>query len=297
MTSAGFQEIFEKCFATLFDDGSEFDDALQYACFGGGKRVRPRGVFLGASAVSATPPLDEVLSLAGAIELIHSYSLVHDDLPAMDNDDYRRGRLTVHRKYGEATGILAGDALLSRAAKVLASGAVQFGKNYAAAAQVMTSAAEDMVRGQVLDLAGMRTKEEFLKMYALKTGALFRAAFLSGAIVAGANEREREHICGYARGVGAGIPSGGRPPRRGGREFPCRGFGQERERKTPRRVHRDRAHRSGGIALRRGAQRVRSQTALSQKVTHIQAICRNRLPNLPPFDILIRHARGAPTAP
>ena len=70
MTSAGFQEIFEKCFATLFDDGSEFDDALRYACFGGGKRVRPRGVFLGASAVSATPPLDEVLSLAGAIELI-----------------------------------------------------------------------------------------------------------------------------------------------------------------------------------------------------------------------------------
>lgn len=205
MTSAGFAEIFEKCFATLFDDGSEFDDALRYACFGGGKRVRPRGVFLGASAVSATPPLDEVLSLAGAIELIHSYSLVHDDLPAMDNDDYRRGRLTVHRKYGEATGILAGDALLSRAAKVLASGAVQFGKNYAAAAQVMSSAAEDMVRGQVLDLAGMRTKEEFLKMYALKTGALFRAAFLSGAIVAGANEREREHICGYAEALGLGF--------------------------------------------------------------------------------------------
>ena len=186
MTTAEFRELFERCFATLFDGESEFDDALRYACFGGGKRVRPVGVWLGASAVNAAPPVDEVLSLACAIELIHSYSLVHDDLPAMDNDDYRRGRLTVHKKFGEAAGILAGDALLSRAAKVLASGAVQFGASYAAAAQVMTSAAEDMVRGQVLDLGGMRTEEEFRTMYALKTGALFRAAFLSGAIAAGA---------------------------------------------------------------------------------------------------------------
>ena len=105
MTTAEFRELFERCFATLFDGESEFDDALRYACFGGGKRVRPVGVWLGASAVNAAPPVDEVLSLACAIELIHSYSLVHDDLPAMDNDDYRRGRLTVHKKFGEAAGI------------------------------------------------------------------------------------------------------------------------------------------------------------------------------------------------
>lgn len=205
MTTAEFRELFERCFATLFDGESEFDDALRYACFGGGKRVRPVGVWLGASAVNAAPPVDEVLSLACAIELIHSYSLVHDDLPAMDNDDYRRGRLTVHKKFGEAAGILAGDALLSRAAKVLASGAVQFGASYAAAAQVMTSAAEDMVRGQVLDLGGMRTEEEFRAMYALKTGALFRAAFLSGAIAAGADDAERRLVAEYAEALGLGF--------------------------------------------------------------------------------------------
>ena len=122
----------------------------------------------------------------------------------MDNDDYRRGRLTVHKKFGEAAGILAGDALLSRAAKVLASGAVQFGASYAAAAQVMTSAAEDMVRGQVLDLGGMRTEEEFRAMYALKTGALFRAAFLSGAIAAGADDAERRLVANTPRRWGSG---------------------------------------------------------------------------------------------
>lgn len=205
MTRTGFVELFEKCIATLFDGESEFDDALRYACFGGGKRVRPVGVWLGASSVSPAPPVDEVLSLACAIELIHSYSLVHDDLPAMDNDDYRRGRLTVHKKFGEATGILAGDALLSRAAGVLASGTVQFGGGYAAAAQVMTKAAEDMVRGQVLDLAGMRTEEEFRGMYALKTGALFKAAFLSGAIVAGADAAQRDAVLGYAEALGLGF--------------------------------------------------------------------------------------------
>lgn len=205
MTAAEFRESFEKCFACLFGEGGEFDEALRYACFGGGKRVRPVGVWLGASAVSPAPPLDEVMSLASAIELIHSYSLVHDDLPAMDNDDYRRGRLTVHKKFGEATGILAGDALLSMAAKVLASGAVQFGGNYSRAALVMTAAAEDMVRGQVLDLAGMHTEEEFRGMYALKTGALFRAAFLSGAIVAGADERQCGSVRAYAEALGLGF--------------------------------------------------------------------------------------------
>ena len=205
MTVSEFTELFERCFGTLFDGGSEFDEALAYACFGGGKRVRPTGVWLGASAVSAAPPLDEVLSLGSAIELIHSYSLVHDDLPAMDNDDMRRGRPTVHKKYGEAAGILVGDALLSKASEVLASGAVQFGSRYAVAAQLMTKAAEDMVRGQVLDLAGMRTEEEFRKMYALKTGALIRAAFLSGATVAGASEDMLRAVGEYADALGLGF--------------------------------------------------------------------------------------------
>lgn len=205
MTTAEFRELFERRFAALFEGESEFDDALRYACFGGGKRVRPVGVWLGASAVNAAPPVDEVISLACAIELIHSYSLVHDDLPAMDNDDYRRGRLTVHKKFGEAAGILVGDMLLSRAAGVLVEGAVKFGADFAVAARVMADAAADMVRGQVLDLQGMRTEEEFGAMYALKTGALFRAAFLAGAIAAGATEEERERVSAYAEALGLGF--------------------------------------------------------------------------------------------
>ena len=205
MNASDFRALFEKCFSTLFDGSEEFDGAMRYACFGGGKRVRPVGVYLGAASVSAAPPLDEVLSLAGAIELVHSSSLVHDDLPAMDNDDYRRGRLTVHKKFGEAAAILVGDALLSRAAQVLASGAVQFGRKYAAAAAVMTKAAEDMVRGQVYDLAGMRTEEEFRKMYALKTGALIRAAFVAGATVAGADDKQIRLVAEYAEALGLGF--------------------------------------------------------------------------------------------
>lgn len=205
MNAQGFRDTFERCFATLFDGEEEFDDALRYACFGGGKRVRPVSVFLGASAITPSVPLDEVLSLASAIELIHSYSLVHDDLPAMDNDDYRRGRPTVHKKFGEACGILTGDALLSRAARVLASGTVQFGRNYAEAAALMTKAAEDMVRGQVLDLAGMRTEDEFRRMYALKTGALIKAAFMAGGTVAGASAVEKQTLAAYAEAVGLGF--------------------------------------------------------------------------------------------
>lgn len=205
MKAEEFRELFEKCFASLFDGDEEFDDAMRYACFGGGKRVRPVGVFLGASAITPAVPLDEVLSLACAIELIHSYSLVHDDLPAMDDDDYRRGRLTMHKKFGEATAILTGDALLSRAAEVLASGAVQFGRGYASAAAMMTKAASDMVRGQVYDLAGMHDEEGFRRMYALKTGALISAAFSAGATVAGATVGQSATIKEYAEALGLGF--------------------------------------------------------------------------------------------
>ena len=202
MTTSEFLAEFEKEFAKSFADGDVFDDAMRYACFGGGKRVRPVCVFLGAEATGRKIPVDEVASLARAIELIHSYSLVHDDLPAMDNDDYRRGRLTVHRQFGEATAILVGDALLSKAAALLAADTVKFGNRYAQAAAEMTVAAEQMVRGQVLDLAGMNTAEEFRHMYFLKTGALIRAAMRAGAIVAGADEEQLALVTECAENTG-----------------------------------------------------------------------------------------------
>lgn len=202
MTTSDFLAAFEKKFATLFADGDAFDDAMRYACFGGGKRVRPVCVFLGAEATGNGVPQDEVTSLACAIELVHSYSLVHDDLPAMDNDDYRRGRLTVHRQFGEATAILVGDALLSKAASLLAADSLRFGARYAQAAAEMTLAAEKMVRGQVLDLAGMSTAEEYRNMYALKTGALITAAMRTGALVAGADEAQLALVTECAENTG-----------------------------------------------------------------------------------------------
>ena len=185
MTAAEFGESFEKCFACLFGEGGEFDEALRYACFGGGKRVRPVGVWLGASAVSPAPPLDEVMSLASAIELIHSYSLVHDDMPAMDNDQLRRGKPTVHVQYGEALAMLAGDALQTEAFSVL-SGADAPAETVLRLVRTLSHASGfyGMAGGQALDLAmvgGHPTEAELLRMQTMKTGALIRAAVLMGA--------------------------------------------------------------------------------------------------------------------
>lgn len=203
----------ESRFAALFEErlketlkrgatGGVLDEAEFYACFGGGKRVRPHLVRLGAEAVGGEMPLDEVLELAAAVELVHSYSLVHDDLPAMDNDDYRRGRPTVHRQFGEANAILAGDALLTLAGVVLAEGAAKYGDRFARAATFIMRGAYAMAAGQAEDLRGAKTEEEFLSMYALKTGALIRAAFLAGATVAGGNRECMERAEEYADALG-----------------------------------------------------------------------------------------------
>ena len=180
-----FAELFEERLAEVLRRGTTdgvLDDAMSYACFGGGKRVRPRLVFLGALAAGV--------------------SLVHDDLPAMDNDDFRRGRLTVHKKFGEANGILAGDALLTLAGRVLTEGSARFGEKFARAASEIMRGAFDMAAGQVEDLRGVRTEEEFLSMYSLKTSALIRAAMLAGAIVGGGDESCLADVKTYAEALG-----------------------------------------------------------------------------------------------
>lgn len=203
MTVKEFLESFEVYFSGMFESkGEKFDEAMHYACFGGGKRVRPTAVFLGASAISDCFPEGAVMSLAAALELIHSYSLVHDDLPAMDNDDLRRGQPTVHKKFGEATAILVGDALLTSSSTVLINAARVFGDDFLSAASVVTRASENMVRGQVMDIAGMKTAEQFKTMYSLKTGALITAAFQAGAIVAGGDPEQISAVVEYASNVG-----------------------------------------------------------------------------------------------
>lgn len=198
-----FIVLFECALEDLLDGGDDIiREGMRYAVSGGGKRVRPLCVCLGAKAVGANCSADEIIRLALSIELIHNYSLVHDDLPAMDNDDYRRGKLSVHKKFGHANGILIGDALLSLATSVLLKGAREYGKDFARAASELSSVAEDMVLGQVKDLQGCKDESEYLKMYSQKTAALIRGAFVAGAIVGGGSEKQIAQIREFAENIG-----------------------------------------------------------------------------------------------
>lgn len=192
-------------------DYSVLDDAMRYATLDGGKRVRPTAVYLGAKAVLKGELksylendilLDKILSLSTAIEMIHCYSLIHDDLPAMDNDDYRRGKLSTHKKYGEANGILAGDQLLTLSSCLLLEKSAEYGEEYAKAASEIVHAARDMADGQAIELCGVHTKNEYLEMYEKKTGALIVGAFKAGAIVAGADKSQIFNVEEYAKHIG-----------------------------------------------------------------------------------------------
>jgi len=177
--------------SALSDCGGLTGEAMKYAVTGGGKRVRPMCVYYGATAVAGDADVlrsEDLPLLAEVVELIHSYSLVHDDMPEMDNDDYRRGKLSVHKKFGAATALLVGDALLTLASSLLLKC-----KNREAAA-VISDAALDMVFGQSAELAGCKSEKEYLEMYSKKTGALIRGAFVAGVICACAGENYEAKI-------------------------------------------------------------------------------------------------------
>jgi len=162
-------------------------EAMRYAVLGGGKRIRPLLVYFTGAAVGAVP---EALDLpAVAVELVHAYSLVHDDLPAMDNDDLRRGRATCHRVYGDAMAILAGDALQAHAYYVLAhasKGNLTPGQRLAMLDTLAgASGSQGMAGGQALDLdavGGTLSLAELENMHLHKTGALIRASVRLGAL-------------------------------------------------------------------------------------------------------------------
>ena len=177
-------------------------EAMNYSIKAGGKRLRP--LMMHESFLLFSKDADDkvVWPFMAAMEMIHTYSLVHDDLPAMDNDDYRRGKLSAHKKYGEANGILTGDALLTEAANSLIKSAVGKDANYLLACQEIMRGAEQMVNGQVKDLAGCKDKDEYLKMYAQKTGALILASVRAGALLAGASADELESVSAYAQRLG-----------------------------------------------------------------------------------------------
>ncbi len=183
-------------------------EAMSYALMAGGKRIRPVLCLAAAEAVDGDP--QEAMPAACALEMIHTYSLIHDDLPAMDDDDLRRGQPTCHRAFDEATAILAGDALLTLAFQMLSSMAItnpQQATRWLRVIQLIAQAAGycGMIQGQMLDMTseGCRLSLAELKsIHRLKTGALIEASVCSGAELAGTNSSHIQMLKRYAENIG-----------------------------------------------------------------------------------------------
>ena len=176
-------------------------EAARYSLSSGGKRVRPCLALLAAEAVGGNP--QDALPWAIAVELIHTYSLIHDDLPSMDDDDERRGLPTCHRRFDEATAILAGDALLTEAFLLL-SNASSLGDRRLPLLQRLGKAAggAGMVGGQVEDIEGARGLTSLREMQAKKTGALIHAALVGGAESVGASQDQLEALSVHGDALG-----------------------------------------------------------------------------------------------
>ncbi len=181
-------------------------DAMRYVLLGGGKRLRPFLVMESARLFNVAP--DHAVRTAAAVEMIHCYSLVHDDLPAMDDDDMRRGRPTTHIAYDEATAILVGDALLTRAFEVLAESETHPDPTVRCTlVSGLASAAgmAGMVGGQVIDLAAENqtlSLDQITELQALKTGALIAFSAQAGAVLGGASDTAMAALLSYARRLG-----------------------------------------------------------------------------------------------
>ena len=179
-------------------------EAMNYSLLSGGKRLRPV-LLLGAYELFKDN-INEAMPFACAMEMIHTYSLIHDDLPAMDNDDYRRGKLSNHKKFGEANAILAGDALLNKAFEIgLKAASGDNSENSLKALQIIaeSSGTEGMIGGQVTDMGGKIISIEDLKyMYSLKTGAIIKSSVKAGALLAGASQEETKALEIYSEKIG-----------------------------------------------------------------------------------------------
>ncbi|RUU32244.1 polyprenyl synthetase family protein [Mesorhizobium sp. M6A.T.Ce.TU.016.01.1.1] len=180
--------------------------AMRHGVLNGGKRLRPFLVMESAALFSADS--EAALRVAAALECVHCYSLIHDDLPAMDDDDLRRGQPTVHKAFDEATAILAGDALLALAFDIIADEATMLPAERRAAlvlALARAAGAGGMVGGQMLDLEAQRIGPDeagIIRLQAMKTGALIRFACEAGAIIAGAPPVDRERLAEFGSAIG-----------------------------------------------------------------------------------------------
>jgi geranylgeranyl diphosphate synthase type II len=184
---------------------SSIHQAMRYSVFAGGKRIRPI-LCLETARIFEAEPL-HALYPGCAIEFIHTYSLIHDDLPALDNDDLRRGKPTSHKKFGEATAILAGDALLTLAFETIAAAPVSAERRVAMVLEIASAAGtvKGMVGGQVADLEseGKKVGPEMLEyIHQSKTAALIRASVTSGALCAGASREDVARLRRFGENIG-----------------------------------------------------------------------------------------------
>ena len=206
-----YQNVINKKILELLnesDNSSRIVEAMRYSVSAGGKRIRPILALAAAEATHANPA--DVLPAACALEMIHTYSLIHDDLPAMDDDTLRRGKPTSHIQYDEATAILAGDALLTLAFEILSSTENDSRENLSRHLKIIHLLAraaghQGMIQGQMQDICSEGNKldlDALIRMHSLKTGALIEAAVVVGAMFGHADQDKLDSLHSYAQNIG-----------------------------------------------------------------------------------------------
>jgi len=205
-----YLELIDHCLREAVKAGNPYEkdleETMEYSLFTGGKRLRPLMTLKAYEMYDSY--IHNAMPYALAIEMIHTYSLIHDDLPAMDDDDFRRGKATCHKKFGEAMAILTGDSLLNLAYQTLLKTALSCKDNRAVRAGyeiAKASGYSGMIGGQVLDIKGEDEKmseEDLFQMYRGKTAALIQASILSGAIAGGGSDGDIEALRAFGEKLG-----------------------------------------------------------------------------------------------
>ncbi|MDK2820070.1 MAG: geranylgeranyl diphosphate synthase, type [Clostridia bacterium] len=203
-----YRELINKALETSLPKDNDYPpvihQAMRYSLLAGGKRLRPILVLASGEAVGS--PIEPLLPAACAVEFIHTYSLIHDDLPAMDDDDYRRGKPTCHKVYGEAIAILAGDALLTHAFGLVANVKVEPGRVIQSITELSQAAgSQGLIGGQVIDIEseGKQVTIDTVKyIHTHKTGSLIRVCLRLGAILGGANDEQLDLLTRYGENLG-----------------------------------------------------------------------------------------------
>lgn len=209
MNIKSMKDELEQWISDYFDDKPEIDnrnfEAMSYSIKVGGKRVRP--ILMLFTYAMYRKDYRDIMPFAAALEMIHTYSLIHDDLPSMDNDDLRRGKPTNHKIYGEAIAILAGDGLLNEAMIIMLNQCLDGNLNKIKASATIASASgsQGMIAGQICDILSegkIISEEELLYMHRNKTGQLIKAAILSGAILAKAQVEDLASLSDFGEKLG-----------------------------------------------------------------------------------------------